>query len=73
MARVARHPFQPYSFLNPQVTKNLLETSRRGYLAASSASAYSFISLLQHFGPHMSQGGATVSLTYFASEKVIPG
>ncbi|GAQ86187.1 Plastidic Enoyl-ACP Reductase [Klebsormidium nitens] len=57
----------------PEVTKNLLETSRRGYLAASSASAYSFISLLQHFGPHMTQGGATVSLTYFASEKVIPG
>ena len=30
----------------PEVTKPLLETSRRGYLAASSASAYSYISLL---------------------------
>jgi enoyl-[acyl-carrier protein] reductase I len=57
----------------PEVTKNLLDTSRKGYLAASSASAYSFISLLSHFGPHMNQGGSTVSLTYFASEKVIPG
>lgn len=57
----------------PEVTKNLLDTSRKGYLAASSASAYSFISLLAHFGPHMNQGGSTVSLTYFASEKVIPG
>ena len=35
----------------PEVTKPLLETSRRGYLAASSASAYSMVSLVQEFGP----------------------
>lgn len=57
----------------PEVQKPLLETSRAGYLAAMSASAYSFVSLLAHFGPHMNQGGATVSLTYMASERVIPG
>merc|ERR1719393_645816 len=34
----------------PEVTKPLLETSRRGYLAASSASAYSMVSLVQKFG-----------------------
>lgn len=53
----------------PEVTKPLLETSRRGYLAASSASAYSMVSLLQHIGPYMSKGGSVLSLTYIASEK----
>lgn len=57
----------------PEVTKPLLETSRKGYLMASSASAYSFVSLIQKFGPIMNEGGAAVSLTYIASEKVIPG
>ena len=57
----------------PEVTKPLLETSRKGYLAASSASAYSYVSLLQQFGPIMNEGGSALSLTYIASEKVIPG
>lgn len=57
----------------PEVTKPLLETSRKGYLAASSASAYSAVSLLQKFGPIMNEGGAMLSLTYVASEQVIPG
>jgi enoyl-[acyl-carrier protein] reductase I len=57
----------------PEVTKPLLETSRKGYLAASSASAYSAVSLLQSFGPIMNEGGAYMSLTYIASERVIPG
>jgi len=57
----------------PEVTKPLLETSRRGYLAASSASAYSMVSLVQKFGPLMNPGGSVLSLTYDASNKVIPG
>lgn len=57
----------------PEVTKPLLETTRKGYLAASSASAYSAVSLLQKFAPMMNEGGAMLSLTYIASEKVIPG
>ena len=57
----------------PEVTKPLLETSRRGYLAANSASAYSFVSLVQHMGPIMKPGGSVLSLSYIASEKVIPG
>jgi enoyl-[acyl-carrier protein] reductase I len=57
----------------PEVTKPLLETSRKGYLAASSASAYSAVSLLQKFGPIMNEEGSFLSLTYIASEKVIPG
>ncbi len=57
----------------PEVQKPLLETSRKGYLAAISASAYSYIGLLQHFGPIMNQGGAAISLTFMASEKAVPG
>ena len=57
----------------PEVKKPLLETSRDGYLAAMSASSYSFISLLQHLGPIMNPGSATLSLTYMASEKAVPG
>lgn len=57
----------------PEVTKPLLETSRKGYLAASSASAFSAVSLLQNLGPIMNEGGAFLSLTYIASENVIPG
>uniref|UniRef100_A0A7S0IVJ9 Enoyl-[acyl-carrier-protein] reductase (NADH) n=1 Tax=Calcidiscus leptoporus TaxID=127549 RepID=A0A7S0IVJ9_9EUKA len=57
----------------PEVQKPLLETSRAGYLAAGSASSYSLVSLVQKFGPIMNPGGAVLSLTYIASEKVIPG
>ncbi|KAK4481732.1 hypothetical protein RD792_012641 [Penstemon davidsonii] len=57
----------------PEVSKPILETSRNGYLAAISASSYSFVSLLKHFIPIMNPGGATISLTYIAAEKIIPG
>ncbi len=57
----------------PEVTKNLLDTSRQGYLAAMSSSAYSFISLLAHFGPIMREGSSALSLTYIASERAVPG
>ncbi|WMV06861.1 hypothetical protein MTR67_000246 [Solanum verrucosum] len=68
----------------PEVTKHLLETSRKGYLAAISASSYSYVSLLKHFLPIMNPGmylvshlispcGSSISLTYIASERIIPG
>jgi enoyl-[acyl-carrier protein] reductase I len=57
----------------PEVQKSLLDTSRQGYLAAMSSSAYSYISLLAHLGPIMNKGGSALSLTYIASEMVIPG
>jgi enoyl-[acyl-carrier protein] reductase I len=66
--------FLVHSLANgPEVTKPLLETSRSGYLAANSASAYSLVSMVSRFGPIMNEGGAVISLTYMASEKVIPG
>jgi enoyl-[acyl-carrier protein] reductase I len=57
----------------PEVKKPLLEVSRNGYLGAVSASAYSFVSMVQRFGPILRPGGSFVSLTYMASERVIPG
>ena len=57
----------------PEVTKNLLDTSRQGYLAAMSSSAYSFISLVSHFGPIMKEHGSVLTLSYIASERVCPG
>jgi enoyl-[acyl-carrier protein] reductase I len=57
----------------PEVKKPLLETSRNGYLAAISASSYSLVSMVSRFGPLMRPGGAFASLTYMASERVIPG
>jgi enoyl-[acyl-carrier protein] reductase I len=57
----------------PEVKNPLLGTSRAGYLAAVSASAYSAIGMLQRLGPLMRPHGSFVSLTYMASEKVIPG
>src|SRR6185503_567533 len=57
----------------PEVKKPLLETSRSGYLTALSVSAYSLVSMIARLGPLMREGGSVVSLTYMASERVIPG
>ena len=57
----------------PEVKKALLDTSRRGYLEAVSVSAYSLISMVARLGPLMRPGGSVCSLTYMASERVIPG
>jgi enoyl-[acyl-carrier protein] reductase I len=56
----------------PEVKNPLLETSRQGYLAAVSVSAYSLVGLVRKLGPLMNPGGAVVSLTYLASERVVP-
>ena len=57
----------------PDVKKPLLETSRSGYLTAVSVSAYSLISMVSRLAPLMRKGGSFLSLTYMASERVIPG
>ncbi len=57
----------------PEVKKPLLETSRNGYLTAIGVSAYSLVSMVSRLGPLMRPGGSFLSLTYMASEKVIPG
>jgi enoyl-[acyl-carrier protein] reductase I len=57
----------------PEVKKPLLETSRKGYLAAVGVSAYSYAAMVQRLGPMMRPGGAFVALTYLAAERVVPG
>jgi enoyl-[acyl-carrier protein] reductase I len=57
----------------PEVRSPLVDTSRAGYLAAVSVSAYSNVSLVRSLSPLMRAHGAFLSLTYMASERVIPG
>jgi enoyl-[acyl-carrier protein] reductase I len=57
----------------PEVKNPLLQTSRKGYLAALSSSAYSFVSLLRYFAPHMNPQGAALTLSYLAAERTVPG
>jgi enoyl-[acyl-carrier protein] reductase I len=57
----------------PEVKKPLVHTSRKGYLAAMSASSYSFVSMVRNFGPLLRPKGAFLNLSFMASERVIPG
>ena len=57
----------------PEVKRALLDTSRKGYLEAVSISAYSNIALMRELAPLLREGSSFVSLTYMASERVIPG
>jgi len=57
----------------PEVQRPLLETSRKGYLEAVGTSAYSHISLLRSLGPLFRPGASTLSLSYLAAERVVPG
>lgn len=57
----------------PEVKNPLIETSRQGYLAALSSSAYSFVSFVKYFSPIMNEGGSILNLSYMASEKAVPG
>jgi enoyl-[acyl-carrier protein] reductase I len=57
----------------PEVRSPLVDTSRAGYLAAVGVSAFSNVSLVRHLAPLMRPNGVFLSLTYMASERVIPG
>ena len=57
----------------PEVKKPLIQTSRAGYLAAVSVSAYSLVGMVRRLGPMMRPHGSFLSLTYMAGERVIPG
>lgn len=57
----------------PEVRNSLLDTSRKGYLDALGASSFSFVSLVQRLGPLLRSGGSFVTLSYLASERVVPG
>src|SRR6185312_6699493 len=58
-----------------EITKSLIDTSRKAYHEAMGISAYSLVSLTRAAAPHMANrpGGASiVGLTYVAGEKVVP-
>lgn len=57
----------------PDVKKALIDTSRAGYLAAMSVSAFSLVAMLRRLGPMLRPEASAMSLTYMASERVIPG
>ena len=57
----------------PEVKRDLLDTSRRGYLGALGVSAYSNVALVARLGPLVRKGGAFLSLSYLAAERVVPG
>jgi len=57
----------------PEVRKQLMDTSRRGYLDAISISAYSNVAFVRELGPLMRPGGSFVSLSYLAGQRVVPG
>jgi len=57
----------------PEVKKPLLETSRGGYLEALSVSAYSLVAMMSRLGPLMRPEASVLSLSYMASERVVPG
>jgi enoyl-[acyl-carrier protein] reductase I len=58
-----------------EVTKPLIDTSRKGYMEAMGISAYSLVSLVRAAAPHMANrpgGASVVGLTYVAGERVVP-
>jgi enoyl-[acyl-carrier protein] reductase I len=57
----------------PEVKNPLLETSRKGYLAAVGTSAFSFASMVRRLGPICHPGSAFLALSFLAAERVVPG
>src|SRR5688572_2120595 len=58
-----------------EITKPLIETSRKAYHEAMGISSYSLVSLVRAAAPHMANrpnGASVVGLTYVAGEKVVP-
>lgn len=58
-----------------EVTKPLIDTSRKAYHEAMGISAYSLISMVRAAAPYMANrpgGGSVVGLTYVAAERVVP-
>jgi enoyl-[acyl-carrier protein] reductase I len=58
-----------------EITKSLLDTSRKAYHEAMGISAYSLVSLVRAAAPHMANrpgGASVVGLTYVAGERVVP-
>ena len=58
-----------------EITKPLIDTSRKAYHEAMGISAYSLVSLTRSAAPYMANrpgGASVVGLTYIAGERVVP-
>jgi enoyl-[acyl-carrier protein] reductase I len=49
-----------------------IETTREDWKTALDISAYSLVTVARHAEPLLNEGGGMVTLTYYASEKVVP-
>lgn len=52
---------------------SFLETQREDFLTAHDISAYSLVALSRAAAPLMSEGGSIVCMTYYGSQKAVPG
>ena len=50
-----------------------MQVSREGFLQAMESSVYSLIASVREASSYMKEGGSIVTLSYFGSEKVVPG
>ena len=58
-----------------EITKSLIDTSRKAYHEAMGVSSYSLVSMVRAAAPHMANrpgGASVVGLTYVAGERVVP-
>jgi len=56
----------------PAMDGRYIETTREDWLTALEVSAYSLVAVAREAEPLLAEGGAMVTLTYYASEKVVP-
>lgn len=52
---------------------NFINTSREAYVQAMDISAYTLVAFARHAAPLMKDGGSILSMSYYGSQKVIPG
>jgi enoyl-[acyl-carrier protein] reductase I len=57
----------------PAMSNPFLETTREDFLAAHEISAYSLVGLSRVFAPLMPEGGSIVTMSYYGSQKAVPG
>ena len=57
----------------PAMSNPYIDTQREDFKTALDISAYSLVALTRAFSPLMAEGGSIVTMTYYGSEKAVPG
>src|SRR5688500_12084586 len=57
----------------PAMANPFIETAREDFLVAQDISAYSLVALSRAAAPLMPDGGSIVTMTYYGSQKAVPG